>query len=65
MRAEGYKVAVSGTGADELVSGYYDHFNLHLHAMKGHPDRDDRLAEWQQHLSPIVRNPHLSNPLTV
>lgn len=63
MREQGYKVAVSGTGADELVSGYYDHFNLHLHAMKGHPDRDDRLAEWQQHLSPIVRNPHLSNPL--
>jgi asparagine synthase (glutamine-hydrolysing) len=63
MRERGYKVAVSGTGADELVSGYYDHFNLHLHAMKGHPDRDDRLVEWQQHLSPIVRNPHLSNPL--
>lgn len=63
MQERGFKVAVSGTGADELVSGYYDHFNLHLHAMKGHPDRAERLADWQEHLSPIVRNPHLRNPL--
>ncbi len=63
MQAEGFKVAVSGTGADELVSGYYDHFNLHLHAMRGHPDRAQRIAEWQAHLSPIVRNPHLRKPL--
>jgi asparagine synthase (glutamine-hydrolysing) len=63
MQERGFKVAVSGTGADELVSGYYDHFNLHLHAMKGHRNRDDRIAEWREHLSPIVRNPHLRNPL--
>jgi asparagine synthase (glutamine-hydrolysing) len=63
MRAEGFKVAVSGTGADELVSGYYDHFNLHLHAMTGHPEREARLADWREHLQPIVRNPHLRNPL--
>lgn len=63
MQEQGFKVAVSGTGADELVSGYYDHFNLHLHALKGHRDRDAHLADWQEHLSPIVRNPHLRNPL--
>lgn len=63
MQERGFKVAVSGTGADELVSGYYDHFNLHLHAMKGHPERESRVSDWQEHLSPIVRNPHLRNPL--
>ncbi|WP_416897448.1 MAG: asparagine synthase (glutamine-hydrolyzing) [Minwuia sp.] len=63
MRERGFKVAVSGTGADELVSGYYDHFNLHLHAMKGHPDRAQRIDDWRTHLGPIVRNPHLRDPL--
>lgn len=62
MRNQGFKVAVSGTGADELVTGYYDHFNLHLHAMRNHPDRAARLQDWQTHLAPIVRNPHLQNP---
>ncbi len=62
MRAEGYRVSVSGTGADELVTGYYDHFNLHLKAMEGHPDREARLADWNCHVRPIVRNPHLQNP---
>lgn len=62
MRAEGYRVSVSGTGADELVTGYYDHFNLHLQAMQGHPERDARKADWQRHVRPIVRNPHLQDP---
>ena len=30
----GYRVVVSGTGADELFTGYYDHFNLHLYEMR-------------------------------
>lgn len=62
MHAEGFKVSVSGTGADELVTGYYDHFNLHLHAMNGHGERERRLADWQRHIRPIVRNPFLQDP---
>src|SRR5712691_3503790 len=31
----GYKVAVSGTGADELFSGYYDHHLFYLAALHG------------------------------
>ena len=27
---DGYKISVSGTSADELFTGYYDHFLLHL-----------------------------------
>ena len=30
-----YRVAISGTGADELFTGYYDHFLLHFEALKG------------------------------
>ena len=63
MRERGFKVAVSGTGADELVSGYYDHFNLQLHAIKDHPARERWIDDWRTHLGPIVRNPYLQNPL--
>ena len=62
MQQDGVRVSMSGTAADELVTGYYDHYNLHLHAMADHPEHGRRLAEWQQHLGGIVRNPHLKNP---
>lgn len=55
----GYKVVLSGTGADELFTGYYDHFNLHLHAMRGHPDFQQCHDDWLRHVRPVVRNPHL------
>ena len=30
MREKGFKVSISGTGADELFTCYYDHQNLYL-----------------------------------
>ena len=66
MRAiaeQGYKVSISGTGADELFTGYYDHHNMYLSEIT----HDSELyaasrVEWQTHLSPIVRNPYLKDP---
>lgn len=58
----GYRVAISGTAADELITGYYDHFNLHLYEMRDHPEFDQRLREWQDGPGRFVRNPHLKNP---
>jgi asparagine synthase (glutamine-hydrolysing) len=58
----GYKVVLSGTGADELVTGYYDHFLLHLYEMRGHPDYPRLLNEWEGAVKGLVRNPCLSNP---
>ena len=54
----GYRIAVSGTAADELFSGYYDHFLAYLAETR---DPDARAA-WEQHIKPVVRNPFLSNP---
>ena len=62
IAAQGYKVVASGTAADELFTGYYDHYNLHLYEMRNHPLYAERLADWKKHLAPIVRNPHLKNP---
>ena len=59
---DGYKVVASGTGADELVTGYYDHFILHLFEMRNHPEYSKCLEDWKTYVKPFVRNPHLQNP---
>lgn len=58
----GYRVAFSGAGADELVSGYYDHYLMYLSELGGSPEYPAALAAWTEHVKPVVRNPFLSNP---
>jgi asparagine synthase (glutamine-hydrolysing) len=59
----GYKVAFSGTGADELFTGYYDHHNLYLAEISADEGLySQALAAWRQHVAPTVRNPHLQEP---
>ena len=58
----GYKVNCSGTGADELVTGYYDHFNLYLYEMRNSPQYPRYLEDWRKYSGQIVRNPYLKNP---
>lgn len=62
LAGRGIKTVITGTGADELLTGYYDHFILHLHQIKGHSSYNRRLEEWREHILPIVRNPHLQDP---
>ncbi|MGV8056590.1 MAG: asparagine synthase (glutamine-hydrolyzing) [Smithellaceae bacterium] len=63
MSQNGFKVAFSGTSADELFTGYYDHYLLHLYEMYNHKDYATSLADWQRHVAPSVRNELLKNPL--
>lgn len=62
IAAAGYRVSVSGTGADELFTGYYDHHNLFLYELRNTPLFAEALAAWESHIAPIVRNPYLQNP---
>lgn len=61
ISADGYRVAFSGTSADELFTGYYDHFLLHLDSVRNSPGYTKHLGDWQEHLLPFVRNPILRN----
>ena len=59
---DGIKVSISGTAADELVTGYYDHFLGFLHEMRDHDQYPQHLKAWQEHILPIIRNPLLQDP---
>ncbi len=59
----GFKVSISGTGADELFTGYYDHHNFYLAEIQKNKDLYSKSFEaWQKYINPIVRNPFLKNP---
>ena len=63
IAAHGYRISVSGTAADEIFTGYYDHHLAYLAEVKGEGVLYDRSRRaWQEHIRPIVRNPHLQNP---
>ena len=59
----GYKVSVSGTGADELFSGYYDHHNAYIYDLRNDLlSQDEARTNWRRIVAPIVRNPFLQDP---
>lgn len=62
IAGNGYRVAFSGTSADELFTGYYDHFILHLAEMYFHPAYQRYLQDWQTHIAHFIRNPILKDP---
>lgn len=63
MRRQGYQVALSGTGADELFSGYYDHHLFYLREVRGEAELHRiSLENWKRVVQPIVRNPFLQDP---
>lgn len=59
---QGFRVVCSGTAADELVTGYYDHFNLYFYEMRNSSQLKQYIEEWQSKTGRYVRNPYLKNP---
>jgi len=63
VAAAGYKVSVSGTGADELFSGYFDHQSFYIQALADDPPAQAAArGHWHRVIAPIVRNPYLQDP---
>jgi asparagine synthase (glutamine-hydrolysing) len=58
-----YRISISGTAADELFTGYYDHHLLYLQEVRQDPELHAvALNSWSQHIGPMTRNPHLKDP---
>lgn len=63
VAAHKYRISVSGSAADELFSGYYDHHLWYLHEVRKEPALyAASRAAWESHIKPIVRNPFLKDP---
>jgi asparagine synthase (glutamine-hydrolysing) len=59
----GYRISVSGTAADELLTGYYDHHLAYLAEVSGDPElHAAALDAWCTRVRPYVRNPFLQDP---
>jgi asparagine synthase (glutamine-hydrolysing) len=59
----GYRISVSGTAADELFTGYYDHHLAYLYEVRHDKAlHSSSLRAWQEQIKPIVRNRYLSDP---
>ena len=59
----GFKVAISGTAADEMFTGYYDHYGFWLAEMSTRQDFPALLDDWRGSYGRHVRNPVLQDPL--
>ena len=59
----GYKVAIGGIAADELFTGYYDHYSFWMAEMlaAGH-EREALVRNWRTGFGAYVQNPILRDP---
>jgi asparagine synthase (glutamine-hydrolysing) len=63
VHEHGYRISISGTAADELFTGYYDHHLMYLQGVRGDAAIYERSrAAWETHIHPVVRNPLLQDP---
>lgn len=59
----GYHISISGTAADEIFSGYFDHQLLYMYDIRHDKAWLDRsIDNWRREIAPIVRNPLLQDP---
>lgn len=59
----GYHISISGTAADEMFSGYFDHQLLYMYDVKDDPLLlAASVKNWQRDVMPVVRNPLLQDP---
>jgi asparagine synthase (glutamine-hydrolysing) len=58
---KGFKVSFSGTAADEIFTGYYDHHLQYLYDVKNTEYFDSSLANFNQYIKPLIRNKYFQN----
>ena len=61
INKDGFKVAISGTAADEIYTGYYDHYLQHLQTCGNTKLFNQNLNYWNKFIKSNIRNPNFSN----
>lgn len=61
IREQGFLVSVSGTGADEIFSGYYDHYLFWLSEFSDSKNFSKLRSDWENGYGKYVNNPLLKN----
>ena len=57
-----FKVSISGSGADELYTGYYDHYLQYFATTNPQSENlKKNLKYWKKFIKPYLRNPSLKN----
>ena len=58
-----YKVVLSGSGADEIYSGYYDHQLMYLYEVRNNKKMFlKHLKSWKKNILPKIRNKYFRDP---
>ena len=57
---KGFKVIFSGTGADEIFAGYYDHTLFHLNEIRKEEYFESDLKKWKDYIGINIRNKKLT-----
>ena len=62
MKKKGFKVCLSGSGADEIYGGYYDHYLMVFNELhKSNPNKLNEFLEiWSKNIQPNLRNKYFT-----
>jgi asparagine synthase (glutamine-hydrolysing) len=58
---KGFKVSFSGTAADEIFTGYYDHHLQYLYEIKNTKLFDSSISNFNKYIKPLIRNKFFQN----
>jgi len=61
VNAKGFRVCISGTGGDELFSGYYDHYHYFLYETRWQDFNKVEFDYWRKEVLPMIRNSTLQD----
>ena len=60
MKKDGIKVSISGSAADEIYSGYIDHFNQYLYQIKSNQALLSKTkSDWHRYFQKFIQNKNL------
>ena len=62
IKNEGFSVVISGTGADEIFTGYYDHYLYWLYEMRRETKFSELLKDMSDGYGSNINNPLLKDP---